>query len=82
MVPATLDVARRHAAEVDVRVDYQEGTPSNGPASPAAYDLVTCMELVEHVPDPAGLVDACARLVRPGGDIFFATSTHAPAVCW
>ena len=38
-----------------------------------AYDVVTCMELLEHVPDPAGLVSACSRLLRPGGDLVFAT---------
>ncbi len=41
--------------------------------SPAAYDVVTCMELLEHVPDPASTVRACARLARPGGHVFFST---------
>ena len=41
--------------------------------SPGRYDVVVCMELLEHVPRPASILDACARLVRPGGDVFFAT---------
>lgn len=74
MVPEALAVARRHAAEADLRLDYQEGSAEEwAQAHPAAYDVVTCMELVEHVPDPASLVAACARLARPGGNIFFAT---------
>jgi 2-polyprenyl-6-hydroxyphenyl methylase/3-demethylubiquinone-9 3-methyltransferase len=42
-------------------------------AQPASFDVVTCMELLEHVPEPAGMVAACARLVRPGGQVFFST---------
>jgi 2-polyprenyl-6-hydroxyphenyl methylase/3-demethylubiquinone-9 3-methyltransferase len=79
MVAAALVVARRHAADAGVCVDYREGSAEQwAERHPAAYDLVTCMELVEHVPDPAGLVDACARLVRAGGDIFFATVNRTP----
>lgn len=79
MAAAALVVARRHAADAGVRVDYQEGSAEQWAlAHPAAFDAVTCMELVEHVPDPASLVDACARLVRPGGDIFFATVNRTP----
>jgi len=74
MVPAALGVARRHAAEADVHVEYLEGSAEAwAQTHPAAYEVVTCMELVEHVPDPASLVNACAQLARPGGHIFFAT---------
>jgi 2-polyprenyl-6-hydroxyphenyl methylase/3-demethylubiquinone-9 3-methyltransferase len=45
---------------------------------PAAHDAVVCMELLEHVPDPAAVVAACARLTRPGGDLFFATLNRTP----
>jgi len=45
---------------------------------PGAFDVVTCMELLEHVPDPASLVGACARLVRPGGDVIFSTINRNP----
>ncbi len=74
MVPEALEVARAHAAENGLIIDYQQSTAEDwARAHSGRYDVVTCMELVEHVPDPAGLVQACARLVRPGGDVFFAT---------
>ena len=47
-------------------------------AHPGEFDVVTCMELLEHVPDPAGMVAACARLVRPGGQVFFSTINRNP----
>jgi 2-polyprenyl-6-hydroxyphenyl methylase/3-demethylubiquinone-9 3-methyltransferase len=79
MVPEALAVARQHAALADLRLDYQAGSAEEwAQAHPAAYDVVTCMELVEHVPDPASLVAACAQLARPGGDIFFATVNRTP----
>jgi 2-polyprenyl-6-hydroxyphenyl methylase/3-demethylubiquinone-9 3-methyltransferase len=45
---------------------------------PGVFDVVTCMEMLEHVPDPASIVRACARLVRPGGDVFFSTINRTP----
>ena len=45
---------------------------------PASWDLITCMEMLEHVPDPASVVDACARLVKPGGRVFFSTLNRNP----
>ncbi len=79
MVPEALDAARRHASQARVRVDYREGSAEEwAERHPAAYAVVTCMELVEHVPDPASLVAACARLARPGGHIFFATVNRTP----
>jgi len=74
MVPKALEVARSHAADNGLNIDYRQSTAEDWARDQAArYDIVTCMELVEHVPDPAMLVQACARLARPGGDIFFAT---------
>jgi 2-polyprenyl-6-hydroxyphenyl methylase/3-demethylubiquinone-9 3-methyltransferase len=79
MVSAALTAARRHAADHRLQIDYREGTAEAwAQRHGGAYDLVTCMELVEHVPDPASLVDACARLVRPGGSIVFATVNRTP----
>lgn len=70
----SLEVARLHALESQVRVDYRWiSAEAMAAESPAAYDLVTCLELLEHVPDPASVVAACARLVRPGGSVFFST---------
>ncbi|KEA50013.1 3-demethylubiquinone-9 3-methyltransferase [Mangrovibacter sp. MFB070] len=69
-----LQVARLHALESGIQVDYRQETVENhAAANPGAYDVVTCMEMLEHVPDPQSVVQACARLVKPGGHVFFST---------
>ncbi|ANI31488.1 3-demethylubiquinone-9 3-methyltransferase [Yersinia entomophaga] len=69
-----LQVARLHALETGVKLDYvQETVESHAEAHPQQYDVVTCMEMLEHVPDPASVIRACARLVKPGGHVFFST---------
>jgi 2-polyprenyl-6-hydroxyphenyl methylase/3-demethylubiquinone-9 3-methyltransferase len=69
-----LQVARLHALESGVNVTYvQETVESHAQANPQRYDVVTCMEMLEHVPDPASVVRACAQLVKPGGHVFFST---------
>lgn len=69
-----LQVAKLHALESGVHVDYVQQTVEEHAAQhPAAYDVVTCMEMLEHVPDPQSVVNACARLVKPGGHVFFST---------
>jgi len=69
-----LKVAQLHALESRVEVDYEAVSAEDLAArSAGAYDIVTCMELLEHVPDPASTVRACARLARPGGQVFFST---------
>jgi 2-polyprenyl-6-hydroxyphenyl methylase/3-demethylubiquinone-9 3-methyltransferase len=69
-----LKVAQLHALESRVEVDYEAVSAEDLAArSPGAYDVVTCMELLEHVPDPASTVRACAQLARPGGQVFFST---------
>jgi 2-polyprenyl-6-hydroxyphenyl methylase/3-demethylubiquinone-9 3-methyltransferase len=70
----SLTVARAHAADGPLAIDYQQ-ISAEGLAETSAgqWDVVTCMEMLEHVPDPASVVDACARLVRPGGSVFFST---------
>jgi 2-polyprenyl-6-hydroxyphenyl methylase/3-demethylubiquinone-9 3-methyltransferase len=74
MVAPALSVARRHAFENGLTVDYQQSTAEAWARDrKEIYDVITCMELVEHVPDPAGLIQALARMVRPRGDLFFAT---------
>jgi 2-polyprenyl-6-hydroxyphenyl methylase/3-demethylubiquinone-9 3-methyltransferase len=69
-----LEVARLHALEQHVTVNYQQ-IPVETLAETHAgqFDVVTCMEMLEHVPDPASIVQACATLVRPGGKVFFST---------
>ena len=70
-----LGVARLHALESGVgNVEYREiATEALAEQAPAAFDTVTCMEMLEHVPDPAAVVRACAALVKPGGWVFFST---------
>jgi len=69
-----LKVAEIHKLESRLAVDYEAIAAEDLAArSPASYDVVTCMELLEHVPDPASTVRACAQLARPGGHVFFST---------
>lgn len=71
---STLAVARMHAQSGGVPVTYLCTTAEDMLASePAPYDVVTCLELLEHVPDPQCVVQACAALAKPGGDVFFST---------
>ncbi len=70
-----LGVARLHAMEAGVtNVDYREiAAEALASEKPASFDVVTCMEMLEHVPDPSSVVRACATLVKPGGWVFFST---------
>lgn len=69
-----LGVARLHLFESGQKVDYHHSSAEEFAAQHAGeFDIVTCMEMLEHVPDPASTVAACAQLVRPGGDVFFST---------
>ena len=74
MADAPLNVARLHAMEAGVEVDYRKVTAEAlALESPASFDVVTCLEMLEHVPDPASVVSACAQLVKPGGAVYFST---------
>jgi 2-polyprenyl-6-hydroxyphenyl methylase / 3-demethylubiquinone-9 3-methyltransferase len=69
-----LRVAQLHLHESRLQIDYQSvSAEALAERKPGAFDVVTCMELLEHVPDPAAMVAACARLARPGGRVFFST---------
>ena len=69
-----LKVAMLHAMESGAAVDYRlVAAEALAAQAPASFDAVTCMEMLEHVPDPASTVAACARLVKPGGHVFFST---------
>lgn len=71
---AALEAARRHAALSGLAIAYRQATVEEmAAAGSERYDVVTCMELLEHVPDPESVVSACQRLVKPDGDVFFAT---------
>jgi 2-polyprenyl-6-hydroxyphenyl methylase / 3-demethylubiquinone-9 3-methyltransferase len=71
---APLAVARLHALESGLSIDYQHiSVEAMAAQHPGSYDVVTCMEMLEHVPDPASVIHACSQLVRPGGYVFFST---------
>jgi len=79
MGEAPLAVAKLHLKESGVQVDYQRTTAEDHATSNAGiYDVVTCMEMLEHVPDPASTIAACAKLVKPGGHVFFSTINRNP----
>ena len=74
-----LGVARLHRLESGVEIDYRlTGAETLAAEEPGAYDIVTCMELLEHVPDPASTIAACATLVKPDGLVVFATINRNP----
>lgn len=79
MSEPSLEVARLHLYESGQKVDYQQTTAEAFAADhPQQFDVVTCMELLEHVPDPASLIRACAILVKPDGHLFFSTINRNP----
>ncbi len=74
-----LKVAKLHQLESGAKVDYQLiAAEALARLQPASFDVVTCMEMLEHVPDPASIVAACAALVKPGGSVFFSTINRNP----
>jgi 2-polyprenyl-6-hydroxyphenyl methylase / 3-demethylubiquinone-9 3-methyltransferase len=76
---APLAVARLHLKESRQQVDYRHfATEDLAREQPGTFDVVTCLEMLEHVPDPAATVAACAQLVKPGGQVFFSTLNRNP----
>jgi 2-polyprenyl-6-hydroxyphenyl methylase/3-demethylubiquinone-9 3-methyltransferase len=74
-----LQVARLHLLESGKQVDYRSIAVEDLAAEqPGHYDVVTCLEMLEHVPDPSSVIAACAKLVKPGGWIFFSTLNRNP----
>ncbi|SDR69449.1 2-polyprenyl-6-hydroxyphenyl methylase / 3-demethylubiquinone-9 3-methyltransferase [Halopseudomonas sabulinigri] len=79
MGEAPLSVARLHQLESGVAVDYQQSTAEEFAEQHAGrFDVVTCLEMLEHVPDPGSVIRACAKLVKPGGHVFFSTINRNP----
>lgn len=79
MGEAPLAVARLHQLESNVNVNYRRITAEEiADEQPAQYDVVTCMEMLEHVPDPGSIIKACAKLCKPGGDLYFSTLNRNP----
>ncbi len=74
-----LAVAKLHLKESGLEVDYRQTTAEAlAIEEPKSFDIITCMEMVEHVPNPASVINACSRLVRPGGELFFSTINRTP----
>lgn len=79
MSPSVIEVAKLHQLESGVQAEYlQVSVEKLATERPAHYEIVTCMEMLEHVPDPAAIVKACADLVKPGGHLFFSTLNRNP----
>lgn len=74
MGKAPLSIAKLHAMEEGLEIDYQQITvEAHATEHAASYDVVSCMEMLEHVPNPASIVNACTQLVKPGGSVYFST---------
>lgn len=79
LAPQLLEVARLHGLETGIEVEYLQCEAAGlARQRPGAFDAVTCMELIEHVPDPAALLADCARLLGPGGALFVSTLNRTP----
>ena len=79
MASDSIEIARTHAQAAQLNIDYQISTAEAwAQAHPAEYEVVTCMELLEHVPDPASVIHAAAQLLAPGGVVFFSTINRNP----
>lgn len=74
-----LKIAKLHALEAELSIDYQQTTAeAKAEQTAGEFDVVTCMEMLEHVPDPVSIINACSQLVKPGGDVFFSTLNRHP----
>ncbi|MCK5828784.1 MAG: bifunctional 2-polyprenyl-6-hydroxyphenol methylase/3-demethylubiquinol 3-O-methyltransferase UbiG [Methylococcales bacterium] len=74
-----IDIAELHGIESGISANYKKiSAEIIAEEEPASFDHVTCMEMLEHVPDPASIISACAKLVKPGGMVFFSTLNRLP----
>src|SRR5215470_6052948 len=79
LAPRVLEVARLHLFESQLAVDYREiSVEALAADMPGAFDAITCMEMLEHVPDPGSVVRACAALLKSGGRLFLSTLNRTP----
>jgi 2-polyprenyl-6-hydroxyphenyl methylase/3-demethylubiquinone-9 3-methyltransferase len=80
LAPDLLKIARLHGLESGIRVEYRQvSAEALAAEAPGAFDAITCMEMLEHVPDPASILRACATLLRPGGRLLVSTLNRTPA---
>ncbi len=80
LAPDLIKVAKLHRLESGVQVEYRgQSAESLATEAPGTFDAITCMEMLEHVPDPAAILQACATLLKPGGRLFLSTLNRTPA---
>jgi 2-polyprenyl-6-hydroxyphenyl methylase/3-demethylubiquinone-9 3-methyltransferase len=80
LAPELIKVAKLHRLESQISVDYRlQSVESLAAEQPGSFDAITCMEMLEHVPDPSAIVAACAILLKPGGRLFLSTLNRTPA---
>ncbi|AZR34778.1 bifunctional 2-polyprenyl-6-hydroxyphenol methylase/3-demethylubiquinol 3-O-methyltransferase UbiG [Xanthomonas vasicola] len=80
LAPELVKVARLHSLESGVQVDYRvQSVEDLAAEQPGSFDAVTCMEMLEHVPDPTAIIRACASMLKPGGKLFLSTLNRTPA---
>jgi 2-polyprenyl-6-hydroxyphenyl methylase/3-demethylubiquinone-9 3-methyltransferase len=80
LAPELIKVAKLHRLESGVEVDYRlQSAESLAAETPGSFDAITCMEMLEHVPDPSAIIAACATLLKPGGRLFLSTLNRTPA---
>ena len=80
LAPELIKVAKLHRLESGISVDYRlQSVESLALEAPASFDAITCMEMLEHVPDPSAVIAACATLLKPGGQLFLSTLNRTPA---
>ncbi|MBK9927376.1 MAG: bifunctional 2-polyprenyl-6-hydroxyphenol methylase/3-demethylubiquinol 3-O-methyltransferase UbiG [Anaerolineales bacterium] len=76
---ASLEVAKRHAEQQGLKIEYlYESAENIAQKNPGSFDAITCMEMLEHVPEPAKVIAACAQALKPGGHAFFSTINRTP----
>lgn len=79
MGDAPLGVAKLHQLESGLSINYQKSTAEDfAKEHENSFDIVTCLEMLEHVPDPSSVINACAKMVKPGGTVFFSTINRNP----
>ncbi len=80
---SAIDIAQAHAQQNGLAIDYRVTSAEDLAAqSPASFDVITCMEMLEHVPEPQSIVGACRELIRPGGSVFFSTLNRTNRAFW
>ena len=80
LAPELIKIAKLHRLESGVAVDYRlQSVEALAAEQPGSFDAITCMEMLEHVPDPSAIIAACASLLKPGGQLFLSTLNRTPA---